>query len=380
MNTGAHPADPRSAPVEARARPRVLAIRPEPTPEAHGGDEIVYRRSLDRLARTMSVETLHLHAVGKVRRVLGILGANPPETTRFLSDANRRRVAERLARGDVDIVLLCNEVTFPMLPVVKRAGVPAVLSAHNVHSIVAATDPTLLGRVLKPCATAFERRWYADSAAALILISQSDRAGLAASGIERGRLWVSPPGAPRDNLLADGAPLLPEAVLTGSYGWWRKRRDLESFRGDPTLGVPILASDPDALAILGDEAVDLRQRPDFSWSQGVRFGLITDSFLGGFKLKSLEYVANNCIILSRVDIRAEYAGLPHVEACVQVTPTKAAMADALRRTLAEPGSDTVPRFREFKHACLERYDWDRCLDPFEDAVRSALPASGSIAS
>jgi hypothetical protein len=356
-------------------RLRCLAILPAPATDAHGGDEIVYRRSLAYLERTMDVETCHIRSVGKVRRMAGILGGNPPEATRYISRGNRRLVAERLAAGRVDVVVLCNEVTFPMLPSVKRAGVPVVLSAHNVHSIVAATDPSRLARMLRPCAVAFERRWYGDPYATLVLISQGDRIGLEAAGIRRQPVWISPPGVPPVVNLPANATLLREAVITGSYGWWRKRRDLTDFCQSPGLGVPIFASDDNALAILGEEAEDLRTQRDFSWSAGVRFGLITDAFLGGFKLKSLEYVAKNCILLSRSNIALEFAGLPHAEEFVRITPTKADMIATIREISAQPQAATVERFRLFKQACVERYDWDLCLAPFADAVRAAAGSS-----
>ncbi len=348
-------------------RPLLLALRPASTGSAQGGDEIMYRKSFPYLRERAELDVLELQPIGKFAKVLKLATMTPPECTRFISRANARAVATQLAAQRYDGVLLFNEVCFPMLSTVKRAAVPAVLIAQNVHSLVAATDPSPLARALRPLALAFERRFYADPASRLVAISAVDVAALRATGIARDDILVAPPGAPPAEPLAPDAPVLGEAIVTGSYDWWRKRRDLKSFAAGAPLGVPILASDSAARAILGEEAESIPDTPGF-WSQGLRFGLVTDAFIGGFKLKSTEYVARNCVVLSMGDIAADFEGLPHAAEFVRILADKDAARAVIRAMRAENPEALVARFLEFKQACLTRFEWGRCLAPLGQAI------------
>jgi hypothetical protein len=347
---------------------RCLFVRPAASREAMGGDEVVYRKTSAFIAARMEVEILELEPVGRGRQLLSVLGGRPPETTRYLSAGNAGRLTERLAGHAFDAVVFNHEATFPLSAKVTDPKIRRVLYSHNTHSLVAATDPSRLGRLMRPLATAFERRWYGDPGARLVCISQGDVAGLRAAGVRRQDILVAPPGAPPSNPLAPGAGVIGEAILTGSYGWWRKRRDLKAFAEGPSLPLPVLATDPLALEILGsqgrattDAAVD--------WSAGLRFGLITDRFQGGFKLKSTEYVAKNCVVISFCDLSAEFEGLPFAGEFVRGVKTKAQAAAVIAAMLKEPAPALVERFRQFQAACLERYGWDRCLAPLAEAIQ-----------
>ena len=365
-----------TAPSTTGRRPRCLIVRPAPAPGgAHGGDEVIYRRSFAYLQRDYDTRIVELTSVGRPRQILEIARGAPPECTRYTGPENAQLLTRVLAEEQFDVVCLFNEVTFSYLAQVKAAGVPAVLVAQNVHSLVAATDPSPIARLFRPIAVGFERRWYADPAAALVCISRADVQGLKVAGVDRGAdLWIAPPGCLPAKPLVAAAPVLAEAVLTGSYGWWRKRRDLKSFvGGPPALGLPILAADPVALEILGEQgqAIDT---DSVDWSAGLRFGLITDAFVGGFKLKSLEYIANNCVVFSLSDIFVEYEGLPYAEEFVRITPTKAEAKRAIETTMGLPAREVVERFLVFKAACMERYEWEACLKPLGEAVKSRVRA------
>lgn len=364
--------------MDTSGAPRCLAVRPASTGGQHGGDEVIYRRSLAYLAARYDLEILELHPVGKATQILKLATGTPPEATRFLSATNGKLLAAQLAVKRYDVVVFFNEVTFPFLPVAKRTGVPVVLVAQNVHSLVAATDPSALARALRPLAVAFERRYYADSAAGLVCISRADIAGLAAAGVRRNDVYLAPAGAPPAAPLAPDAPVIPEAVITGSYGWWRKRRDLRAFVKGPSLGVPIRATDLLAREILGAQGLPLNEAdPTWSWSAGLRIGLITDAFVGGFKLKSVEYVAKNCAAICLSDISAEFEGLPHAGEFVRIVRSKAQARDVVAALLAEDPTALVGRFLEFKTACLARYAWEACLAPLGEAVAARIAKAAS---
>lgn len=348
----------------------ILIVRPRSTGNQQGGDEVMYRKILPYLAEQWSTEVLELEPVGTFQKYFNLLTITPPECTRFLSESNRRRLAKALAAKDYAAVVLINEVTFPMLPVAKDAGVPAVLISQNVHSLVAETDPGRLANAMRPIALAFERRFYADPAVKLVCISRQDVQALT-RGTGRTDITHSPPGPPPPSPLAADAPVLGEAVITGSYDWWRKRRDLTTFAQGGALGAPIYANDPQALAVLGTNAAALVETADF-WSQGLRFGLITDKFLGGFKLKSLEYIAKNCVVISMSDISLEFAGLPHAEEFVRLAHNNQEAAAIIRDMTAEDPKALIARFTIFKDACLSQFAWTKSLAVVGDTIRASI--------
>jgi hypothetical protein len=355
---------------------RCLFVRPQVSGEQNGGDEVVYRKILAGLQQLMDVDVLELEPVGKPKQVLEIFRGAPPECTRYISRHNAQLLAHQLRTASYQVALFNNEVTFPVSPVAGRMGVRRVQMAHNVHSLIARTDPSALGRMMLPFALAFEHRLYADPGVELVCISKADVRGLKLAGVRAKSLWLAPPGAPPAEPLSPGARLTPEIVLTGSYAWWRKRRDLAAFAAEPSPGLPILVSDPSAAQTLG-ELSRLVVPSEVDWAGGVRLGLITDRFVGGFKLKSVEYVARNCIVLSYCDIDAEFDGLPHSAKFVRRIHSATEIGAILQELQNQPGEQFAAEFATFKAACLERYDWKRCLRPIIAAVQGDLAAERS---
>lgn len=353
----------------SQPRKRCLVVRPSKPEAGHGGDEIIYRRSIEYLSRTMDIEMCELQPIGKARKIVELLKGTPPEMTRFYSRENRERVAAAIAASKPDIACFFNEVTFPCLASAKAAGVRSVLVEQNVHSVIAASDPDFRAKIFLPLAIRFERKWYGDETSELVCISRCDVEGLKKAGINRKKVWIAPPGCPPEVPLSETADLIPEIVLTGSYGWWRKRRDLRSFATGAPLPVKMYVFDAAAREIFGAQALD-PGAAEIDWSSHVRFGLVTDKFVGGFKLKALEYVAKNCIILTACDISAEFEGLPHADLFVRMISNKDSLLRAIEEARRVP--DVIRKFREFKEACLAEYSWERCLAPLGQAVEAGL--------
>lgn len=340
---------------------RCLFVKPAPSRDASGGDTIVYRRLTAHVAERTDMRLLELTPIPRLAQLYHLARATPPEATRYISRRNRRALRDALADG-YDVVLFGHESTFPLSdePAIGKAR--KLFFAHNVHSLIAATDRSLVARLTGAAARAFEKRWYADPSAELICISQADVRGLAEHGLGSAPVAVVPPGAPPPVPLRPDARVLSEAVLTGSYGWWRKRRDLKHFASQAPLPTPIRVADPLAESILSGRDTPLA-KGGVDWGAGLRFGLITDRFQGGFKLKSLEYVANNCMVLSLCDLSAEFEGLPYAEEFVRWVSGKEEMGAVIGSTLAQSQDDLLARFSIFKAACMARYDWSQTLAP-----------------
>jgi len=355
---------------------RCLIVRPQLADQAAGGDAVVYRRLESYLARRAAVDVLELAPISRTAQVVNVAKGIPPEAARYAGARNRAALAERLARARYDAVLFAHEAAFPLADGPMPAGARKILYAHNAQSLIASTDNSPTGRLLRMLAVAFDRRWFGDGGADVICISRADLLGLRRIGVDRADLRVAPPGAPPSVALTARPGVIPELVLTGSYAWWRKRRDLLRFAARPPLAYPILTDNETALAALGGQARAVGPA-GIDWSAGLRFALITDRFQGGFKLKSLEYVALNGLILSFCDLSAEFEGLPHAGEFVRRVASKAQVAAEISAVMAQPPAEVLARFAAFKAACLARYEWDRCLQPLGEAVDSAAAQDSS---
>lgn len=356
--------------------PSCLMVRPAPSAEPNGGDTVVYRELAAYLANRAQLDTLELERLPKPRHVLNLLRGLPPEVGGYAGGANRTRLAQALAARPYDVVIFAHESTFPLSDLCKPGLGRRVLFSHNVQSIIAASDSRLLAPLMRPMAAAFDRRWCSDPEAQIICISRADAEGLGKVGVNRNDIAVAPPGAPASGELRSGAVVTPELVLAGSYGWWRKRRDLMAFAEErPELPYPILTSDPAALVVLKDQAAAVTMQA-VDWGAGLRFGLVTDRFLGGFKLKSLEYVALNAAVLSWCDLSPEFEGLPHAAEFVRCVSSKAEVAATVAEFMQAPAADVLARFQKFKTACLQRFAWEQCLEPFGRALQVAGAEAG----
>ena len=340
-----------------------------------GGDAVVFHHVLEQLGRRMTLVRVEFDVTGWPERLFNLLTLScPPELARHIGRKNRALVEHAVSDLRPEVICFLHEAGFAFLEVAKRRNVPAVLYPHNVHSVVARTDDSMLGRVFAPAARAFERRWYGDPYAALVCISETDARALRSAGIRGGKIPIAPPGA------SGSAAVLDQLVLTGSYGWWRKRRHLARFaREAGVLDGRILVTDRMAKEILGDTA-RLVDRSEIDWAAGLRFGLITDAFAGGFKLKALEYVALNCLVLSYCDLSPDFEGLPHSAEFIRKVSSKADIAKAMRDVAAAAPGELAGRFRVFKQACLARFDWKRCIEPLEHAILSRADSTALLKS
>jgi hypothetical protein len=341
-------------------RARALYVTRRSTGGPHAGDQVHVRRMLAFLESRIDLNVLELEPLGKAGRIGNLLRAWPIEMTGFYGSSNVERLNAAIAEHRPDVVYLIHEALFPFADHID--GPQVVLFCMNAISCLAETDPAISVRITAPIARRYENRFFRSTAAqTLILVSRADAQWF------RG-LWhvdmpfpIAAPGALRPVPLGEDAGVSPELLITGSYAWWRKRRDLKEFASHD-LDMRVLVTDPRAAEILGDRAslIELKTQ-DFG--NALRFGMVTDRFLGGFKLKSLEYVANNAVVLSRSDIRPDFHGLPDANLFVRFTPE----IDDVRAAVAEirslPPSEVIPRFRAFQSCCTARFEWDACLQP-----------------
>jgi hypothetical protein len=97
----------------------------------------------------------------------------------------------------------------------------------------------------------------------------------------------------------------------------------------------------------------------------IRFGLITDQFVAGHKLKTSAYLMNNCIVLSYSDVRRDFAFAPFSDIFIR----RVHSIDEIRAVMAEFSSMPIAVVRDSLDACkraiASRLSWQRQADTIE---------------
>jgi hypothetical protein len=339
---------------------RALIIVPAEHGTATTGDRVVIDHLLTFLQEHYTCEIVQFGRSGGARKIFNVLLYRLPlELSPYWQPGHRRRLRQILALSSDRTVFILHEGLFYLADEIDLTTTGVTLFAHNMLSRF--TVDSIVQPILTALSRRYERRWYGKQGARLVLISQGDRDAAVGLGIAAPDAPVAPPGAPRASELADHAVFAGESVITGTYGWWRKRRDLEDFARFGAALKPI-AFDARVGAVI-PKAVVLPSPASLDWSSAIRAGLITDRFAGGFKLKSLEYIARNCIVFSRAPIFEDFRDLPYAADFIIDQVAAALWADRIANLRMSDQADLRRRFIAFKTACMARFSWTTCLEP-----------------
>jgi hypothetical protein len=175
-------------------------------------------------------------------------------------------------------------------------------------------------------------------------------------------LWL-PPGCPKLAPLSKSAVISPTLVLSGSYDWFPKRRDLRRFLREhaaATHRLPIVTDDrfPDGIA--APPQIGRAHFDDVaSTSSQIRFGVIPDRFDAGHKLKTLFYIANNCFVLSFAEIRMDFSHLPDHEFFIRQVSSVDDISTIVASIVSADSSNVCDRMHAFKERCAREFSWER---------------------
>ncbi len=321
-----------------------------------GGDEIFDRKLLAALDPSARVTRFEVPVQPRLRQIGNLLRGFPQPCFKYASPALDRDF--RAAAASHDQVVISLEALEHFALVVDR---PVTLILHNItHDLlgqILGKHP--LGRLAAAWSLRWEQHLYARDTIHLVTLSQRDKALVEALAPGR-TVDVACPGMPPPVPL-QGTVIIPELVLSGSYAWHAKRRALadlarevartgSDFAWRHDLALP----DDPAMAAIARVA---RPIEPVDYGAGLRFGLIPDDFLAGFKLKATYFIANNCVVLSRCDIRPEFDGLPFADQFVRYTPHLIAIADAMAALRARDRATLHREWLEFRDACAQRFSW-----------------------
>jgi hypothetical protein len=335
------------------------------------GDAIYDTRVLRAIGRTHQVTHLELDPeMGRAGRFArALLRRIPPDRAAYATARNIDLL--RSAAAGCDAVVLSHEI-FDWAA--DCLDLPAVLVLHNVTSDYMPAAG-LAARLHAALVTGHEARTYRERPhRAIVALSVADRDLLARRGLAPSAA-IAWPGMPPLTPLADDAVVEARPLLDGTYNWGLKLRDLARFAQEyarlrPDLR-PILTGG--ALPPEADGIYDAcRETADPS--QAIRFGISTDRFAAGFKLKIGAFIAANAIPVSFADIFGDYAGLPHADRLLVKVDSVAEIRPRMDAIAAWP---EAPRaFREFKQAAAERFRWDAAAQSIAEAAHAACASAG----
>jgi hypothetical protein len=334
----------------------ILWIGKQPT-SGEAGDEVFDRRTIAACrAQGHQIDLFHPAPVGRSQQITNMLRGLPHYRTRFSSTANRAAILARSRQYDVTI---CSWEPFDHLA--RALSPPAVMILHNVtsRSLPALFPGNRLAGLAAAQARAWERRAYrAGQFAAIGALSRRDQAYVQTlAGAPD--VVLLPPGMPPFVSLAKDAGFRAELVVSGTYDWLPKRRDILKFAQDyASLGdrLPVRADGMPA-----DAVQHLRPMPMPSAAEtgaAMRIGLITDRFEAGHKLKTLAYIASNQIVLSFADVGFDFVHIPDHAFFIRRISGVAEIAGQSAAIAAVPADELRARFTRFQRACAEYFTWD----------------------
>jgi hypothetical protein len=146
-----------------------------------------------------------------------------------------------------------------------------------------------------------------------------------------------------------------ELYLSGNYQWSLKRNSLERFMSSyDGCFQSLIEPGCDVLSRSFEKYTvpELRNPKDFTI---LRVGIIFDDFLSGFKLKSLDLIVKNCIIISFADIREEFAHIPGYEKFVIYVRDYDEFKDFLNNLVVT--DETLIEFSKFKSSVIDSFSW-----------------------
>lgn len=352
---------------------RILWVGKAPE-DGRAGDEVFDRRTIAALrARGHAVTLWHPRRLGRLRQTLNRLRGVPHYRTWFEDTANRSALAAATAAQDAVIV------SWEPLDGLRPPGpAPALLILHNVtsRSLRSIFPRHPLARMLAAGAAHWERATYRPECwAAIATLTRPDQAHVRTLP-GRPDTLLTIPGMPPLAPLAPDAVLCPELVVAGTFDWRPKRRDLLCFAREH-------AALPARLPVRGEGwpteverlLTPLPPPTAEDTASGIRFGIVTDRFEAGHKLKTLAHIAANQVVLSFAEVGADLAEIPDHRFFLRRIATAADIPGHVAELAALDPAQLRDRLAAFKRRCAARFTWDAVAGTLEHALLARRPAT-----
>ncbi len=345
----------------------------KPPADGQAGDEVFDRKTIAALrARGHAVDLVHPTRAQRSQEIANLLRGVPHYRTRFATAANRRLVEAAWAQHDITV---CSWE--PLDTLVPHLHAPIILIAHNVTSL--ALPQLYPGNRLVRLAARRAARWEAGCytaarLAAIATLSRRDQDHVAAL-----------PGAPDVLLTVPGMPpIIPlsassgvsgEIVLSGTYDWRPKRRDMVRFAEEYVALADRLPVRAGALPPVAAALLRPKPAPDaLESAAAIRFGVVTDRFEAGHKLKTLAHIAQNQLVLAFSDAAHDIVDMPDHAFFIRRLHAAADMAGHVAEIMEIATRDPAglrARFATFQRRCAERFTWGAVADSLAAAAAHA---------
>lgn len=328
-----------------------------------GGGDDIYDQRVTKAFQSMGhdLEIVAPKPLSRWGELFGVLRGIPYYRARFASSKNTEMVARAAAAADVAVVSW-----EPFDQFAYAANYPVILILHNVTSdaLPQMYPESWVIRRLAKIVQRWEQRLYAsDRVFSIAVLSENDRR-LVSECAPLVNCKVLPPGMPPREPLDAQAPLKRELVIFGTYGWRPKFRDLVRFADDYArhgLKFAVLTD-----RILPHEANAILSARLFSEEpsseRGLRFGIVTDRFVAGHKLKVTAYIAAGCAVLSYSDVLQDFAGIEDAEVFVRHIKDSGDIEAVINSLESIEVTERNRRFNAFQAACAERFSWKKSAE------------------
>jgi hypothetical protein len=290
-----------------------------------------------------------------------------PETFAFAGPEEVQRLVNEQQAKKAEIMVFSHEHLDRYARQVKTAlGAAAPPFVSIRHNVTSDGMRSIIGGPLGDiyCARARMQEKGAlggDLFAALAVVSRREQTYLAElTGRSLDSVLLTHPGAPPPTPLAPDATMQRELVLSGTYNWFPKTRDLKRFVAEKDeLVVPLFADSPDIRDMPSAKTLDYGQ---------MRFGLITDRFVAGHKLKTSAYLMQNCIVLTYSDVYEDFSFNPQA-ARRFIRPISHArdIGPIVDDFMAEPQAPLRAALAAFKTEIAAAFSWTENAEKLEAA-------------
>jgi len=328
-----------------------------------GGDSVYDKKLQGALASSHEITPYALTRNSRLHQLASAATRlAPPEQWGF---GNRQDVdnVRRLLSHGFDAVVFSHEhldaFAAALRPVTQT---PFIALRHNVSSDAMASilvaRPVLSG-VYRALARAQERNALRGGLYnAITAISTRDQALLREiSGREDIGLVL--PGPPPPTQLKETAACTRDLIVAGTFDWFPKARDLKRFASDwaaaPVSDARVYVSSgaPEdiraALSAGAEESLD--------YVDAIRFGIITDRFTAGHKLKTAAYLMRNCAVITFAPVIHDFMDFPDAGRWIHHVSSMADVASAIRTMEARPAADLRRELGQLKSDVGTRFAW-----------------------
>jgi hypothetical protein len=339
-----------------------------------GGDAVYDRKAIMSLPKRLTVELLPIAATrSALTKLIRAVRHNlPHDRAPYFSSATVSSLSTTLQSNSFDVVVVSHE---SLDWVATLTDLPVVFIAHNVTSEYAyqVTRPNILAKMVRSLYQRYELKRFSNRRAIKILTLSTEDKNALLELDRRQDIAVAMPGATNRISLNANPVLEPGLYISGTYGWAPKVRDLlrftSEFRRLPKRPpIYFLGELPKEVGDMLGASLASKEAGNF------RVGVITDRFRAGFKLKLLEYIMYNYLVISFSPLPSDIMDIRGAGKFLRYAPNVTAAMAILDELRSSNIKTFVEDFDKFKSDVSRKFNWGIVGNVIQAAVNDVLRA------